>query len=175
MDPFVGEIRCFGFGKIPQGWLPCNGQILPVAQNAALASLLGKAYGGDGVTTFGLPDLRGVAPIHFNPMPTGPNQNTNVGGKGGVESVTLALTQIPGHNHQVAASNNAATVISPENNYPAALPAPHLAYAASTSPLTAMAQDFISSVGDGQAHTNMQPYIVVNYCIATVGYYPSRP
>lgn len=175
MEPYIGEIRCFSFGRIPVGWLACQGQILPLQQYAALYSLLGTAYGGNGQTNFGLPDLRGVVPIHYNPTGNAPNPQTNVGATGGVETVTLSLAQMPSHTHQVNVNKDPATVENPTNNYSAALVSPHLAYAAATSPTVAMAPDFIGAAGGGGSHANMQPYLVVNYCIATTGYYPQRP
>jgi microcystin-dependent protein len=178
MDPYIGEVRCFSFGKIPQGWLACNGQILQIQQYSALYSLLGTHYGGDGAKTFGLPDLRGRVPVHINLSGKPP---LDIGGNGGVETVTLtaALNQLPQHTHMVAVSDSPATQIVPTARYLSNLSAPpHQPYApppgGSFTPV-AMAPDVIGAAGMDHAHANMQPYSVLNFCIATVGIYPMRP
>jgi microcystin-dependent protein len=179
MDPYIGEIRCFGFGKTPDGWLPCNGQTLEIQKYAALYSLLGTHFGGDGTNTFGLPDLRGRVPIHFNPAASPP---VNVGTSGGVETVTLVSTQtcsqLPQHTHTVAVSDTTATNPTPSGCYLSNPPSPHEPYAPAPSgsfPLDALAPDTVSVAGANQSHSNMQPYLVLNFCIATTGIYPSRP
>lgn len=170
MDPFVGEITLFAFDRIPQGWLPCNGQILNVNQYAALFSLLGSVYGGDGKTTFGLPDLRGRVTV---------NQGTTaapayiMGLAAGLESVTLATSQIPIHTHQMYAVD-----LPPGNNNPANnMLSQSVAsiYAAGTSTLQALASDSMAITGSSQPHENRQPSIALQFCIATVGLYPMRP
>jgi len=179
MDPYIGEIRCFGFGKIPVGWLPCNGQTLNIQSYAALFSLLGTHYGGDGAKTFGLPDLRGRVPIHINLAASPP---VDIGTFGGVESVTLTMTasqnQLPQHTHMLAISDSPATQIAPTGRYLSNLPTPHQPYTpqpgGSATPV-AMAPDVVGSAGMDESHTNMQPYSVFNFCIATTGLYPPRP
>lgn len=179
MDPYLGEIRCFSFGRIPNGWLPCNGQTLQIQQYSALYSLLGIQFGGDGSKTFCLPDLRGRTPIHFKPAANPP---VNVGTSGGAETVTLAMTQtcnqVPQHIHAVAVSDNAATKKVPNGFYLSNPVSPSQPYApAPSGPFTpvALAPDAVGVTGGGQAHSNMQPYSVLNFCIATTGIYPMRP
>ncbi len=177
-EPFLGEIRLFGFNFAPRGWAHCDGQLLPIAQNSALFSLLGTIYGGDGRTTFALPDLRGRVPMH---MGTGPGLSSHpIGQKSGNESVTLTETQIPSHSHTangtVQAVSGDGNNKGPAGNVPASLSREN-AYSSDT-PDTAMAADgvnvTVNNTGGGQAHTNMQPYQVVNFCIALTGIYPSR-
>jgi microcystin-dependent protein len=168
-DPFLAEIRCFGFDFAPPGWAPCAGQSLPINQNQALFSLLGTTYGGDGRTTFNLPDLRGRVPMSFG---QGPGLSTYAQGQsGGDESVTLQAGQIPGHTHQIAASSTATTT-NPAAAVPAVTPA-RAAYGTTTDLAMSPAMVGLSS-GDG-AHPNVQPYLVLNWCIAVAGVYPSRP
>ena len=167
MEPYLGEIRCFGFGRIPAGWLPCQGQLLAINQNQALFSLLGTQFGGNGTTNFALPNLQGRTPVHYaNTQP--------IGTPGGVENVTLTQSTMPSHNHLVSVSTTSADQRAPLNNYLAALAAPHLTYGPASN-LTGMAGDIIGSQGGTQPHNNMQPYTVLSYCIATQGIYPSRP
>jgi microcystin-dependent protein len=176
MEPYIGEIRCFSFGKVPTGWLPCNGQTLVINQYAALYSLLSIQFGGDGRTNFNLPNLNGIAPIHFNPsksLPVGGTGNGNTPSK--AETVTLTTAQAPLHTHLVAASNSPATAVLPTGDYLAATASPHLAYGPASSPLVAMAADNVGSSGTGAAHSNMQPSLALNFCIATAGNYPPRP
>jgi len=137
-------------------------------QNQALYSLLGTRFGGDGRTNFGLPKLNGVAPLGFSP-------GTDVGKTGGSETVALNVTQIPSHSHTIKVNTATADQPAPADHYPAALPAPHLAFADAASPLTPMAAEVVGAAGGGQPHPNMQPYLAVNFCIALQGIYPSRP
>ena len=166
-DPFIGEIRAFGFNFPPRGWATCSGQILPIAQNTALFSLLGTTYGGNGQTTFALPDLRGRVPVHFG---QGPGlSNVVLGQQAGSESVTLTSEQMPSHNHAIAASNGAAGASRPSNNFPAA----GGAYATATDGTT-MNAGMVRNTGGGQPHENRQPYLGLNICIALAGIFPSR-
>jgi len=168
VDPFIGEIRCFGFNFAPQGWMPCDGRLLSISQNTALFSLVGTMYGGDGSTNFGLPDLRGRAPISFGPG-TGLTARTQ-GELGGSESVTLTSATIPPHGHTVAASS-AATSKNPSGAVPS-VTASGSAYGTTTD--LAMNAGMIGGGGSGQPHDNMPPYLVLNWCIATEGIFPSR-
>lgn len=169
MDPFIGEIRCFGFNFAPIGWALCQGQLMSISQNTALFSLLGTMYGGDGRTTFGLPDLRGRTPMGMGQGP-GLSQRDQ-GEQAGTETVTLVQGQLPAHNHSVAASSSA-TAKSPA----AALPA-YTGDAATygTAGDMAMSPTMVGGGGGGQPHDNLQPYLVLNWCIATEGVFPSRP
>lgn len=175
MDPFVGEVRAFSFGRIPNGWLPCNGQTLAIQQYTPLFALLGTHFGGNGTTNFMLPNLNGVVPMHYNPTQNAPNSGTAVGAKGGAEAVTLNLAQIPLHNHTVAVNTAAADQPLPINNFPATLASPHLAFAPATSPAVNMAMDFVSCSGSGAPHPNLQPYLTVNFCICVMGIWPPQP
>lgn len=162
-EPFLGEIRLFSFGMIPRGWLPCQGQLLPVQSNQALFSLLGTAYGGNGSTTFGLPDLRGRVPLHITAA-------YPLGVAGGETTHTLTMNEIPMHTHTVTASSAAPTALSPVG---AVWPQIDNTYAASGTNVQ-MGPRTVSTTGGSQAHNNMQPYTTVSFCIATTGTYPSR-
>jgi microcystin-dependent protein len=167
-DPFIGEIRCFGFNFAPSGWATCAGQSLQISQYTALFSLLGTMYGGDGRVTFNLPDLRGRVPLSFG---QGPGLSPYTQGQvGGDESVTLQPNQIPGHTHQVAASSTATTK-NPAAAVPAVTPA-GASYGTTTD--LAMSPAMVGANSGGDAHTNVQPYLVLNWCIALQGEYPPR-
>ena len=172
MDPFFGEIRCFSFGKTPYGWLPCDGRTLQISTNEVLFALLGSVYGGDGVKNFKLPNLNGCVPVH-NDLSASPA--LNVGQQGGVESVTLSAAEMPAHTHPMNVSNGPASEVFPKDAFLGTPPAPYLEYTASCTNHTALASDVISPTGAGVAHGNMQPYTVLNFCIATIGIFPSRP
>jgi microcystin-dependent protein len=175
-DPFLGEIRIFGGNFAPVGWALCQGQLLPIAQNSALFSLLGTTYGGDGRTTFALPDLRGRVVMSFG---QGPGlRNYAQGEVAGTESVTLLTQQMPQHSHSVGASETPSTT-DPKGAVPAqpvsAQPgsgAPKI-YAASSDGTT-MNNAMIGPSGGGQPFNIQQPYLVINYIIALQGIYPSR-
>ena len=170
MDPFLGEIRCFAFGQVPRGWLACNGQLLPLAPNQVLFSLLGTQFGGDGKTTFGLPDFQGRVPIHMSTSGT----PLTLGAKGGTETMTLTADALPAHTHAVQTNSAAGTSISPQAGYIAGLNAPHLSFGANAS-LVPMGSDMVGTQGGGAVHNNMQPFLVVGFYIATMGVYPMRP
>lgn len=177
-DAYVGEIRLFPFDWAPVGWLPCDGRTLPIQNNQALASLLGNQYGGDGRTNFNLPDLRGRVPVSqgINPKAS-PPVNYAVGSYGGLESVALTAAQVPPHTHSVNAVNAAATtgaLVTTSNVLLAQPPTPHNLYAPSGTTV-ALAADSVSQEGAGAAHNNMQPSLVLNFCICTSGLYPPRP
>lgn len=179
-EPFLGEIRIFPFGLTPRGWLPCNGALLQIMQNQALYSLLGITFGGDGKTTFCVPDLRGRVPV---PPGTNPRSGNTVqnGQKDGTETVTLTANQIPPHVHQVFANgsnSDIGTPVTPTTGYLWAVAddptgATVSAYAAGAN--TTLAPTALSAAGGSQGHNNLQPYLVVNFCIATMGIYPPRP
>lgn len=172
-DPYLGEIRPFGFGYAPKGWALCNGALLNISQYAALYSLLGTAFGGDGKTTFALPDLRGRTPLH--PDPAQQQQRGNIGG---AEQVTLLPAQVPPHTHNVMASGNNADRSTPAGQTPCYL---GVTVAGSSyvpgngATLVPLDGSTIGPIGAGQPHNNMQPSLVINFCIATTGTYPPRP
>ncbi len=167
-DPFIGEIRQVGFTFAPQDWAFCDGQLLPISQNSTLFSLLGTNYGGDGVSTFALPDLRGRIPLHAGASPGA--SSYLLAQSGGAESVTLNSPQNALHSHTLSASSVAASAAAPA---PSAVPA-----AAATSvysaaaPATAMSAT--GAVGAGQSHGNLMPFVCVNFIISLQGIYPSQ-
>jgi microcystin-dependent protein len=172
-EPFIGEIILFAGNFAPRGWALCNGQLLSIAQNTALFSILGTTYGGDGRVTFALPDLRGRVPMHAG---QGPGlTNRTLGEMSGQETVTLIITEIPAHNHLVNCSGSG-SVDTPVNDVPG------LATDTSRNPINAynptadalMAPNMIQPSGGSQPHNNLQPYLVVNYIIAMEGIFPSR-
>ena len=168
---FIGEIRCFGFNFSPQGWAFCNGQLISISQNAALFNLIGTTYGGDGLTTFALPDLRSRVPVHQGSFA---GVTYVMGQVGGVENVTLTTQEIPAHSHLIVATSNAATLKRPvQNTFYAASSSGNNFYEAGTT-LTALANNTVSSAGGGQPHNNIQPYLTLNWCIAMFGIFPSR-
>jgi microcystin-dependent protein len=164
-EPFLSEIRIFSFGFPPKGWALCNGQLLPINQNQALFSLLGTTYGGDGRVNFGLPNLQGRVPIHVGSGHT-------LGERGGEQSHTLSIAELPTHDHNVQASSVAATATVPSNTL--VLAQPGFQIYRSPSNLTAMNAASITNVGGSQAHLNMQPFLVLNFCIALQGIFPSQ-
>jgi microcystin-dependent protein len=167
-DPFIGQIQAFGFNFAPRGWAFCRGQLLPIAQNTALFSLLGTYYGGDGRTTFGLPDLQGRSSLAYGSGPGLPNYQ--IGAKGGTETVTLNDSQIPQHRHTAMGSAEEADSVDSTGRVPATIGTP--IYSATLN--ATMNADMIGLTGGGQAHNNMQPFLVINWCIATIGSYPPR-
>ncbi len=168
MEPYIGQIALFGFNFAPLGWAQCNGQLLSISSNSALFSLLGTAYGGDGKSTFGLPDLRGRAPVNQG---TGVGLSPRVIGEMvGTEAVTLAVGQMPAHGHAVRGSA-AATSKTPAGAVPGYDEA-GASYAAPDD--TVMSPQMIASSGDSGPHDNMSPVLVLNYCIAIDGIFPPR-
>jgi microcystin-dependent protein len=168
-EPYLGEVRLLGFGFAPRGWALCDGQLLAIAQNQALFSLLGTTYGGDGRTTFALPDLRGRAPLHFG-------NGIALGQSGGSEAVTLALVEMPAHTHTLVASADVAVFTAPAGNVlakKARFGADVYATPDGTTPLTTLAPATLETVG-GQPHENRQPYLTLTFAIALQGVYPSR-
>jgi microcystin-dependent protein len=167
-DPFIGELRLLPYNFAPRGWALCNGQVMSISQNTALFSLLGTTYGGNGQTTFALPDLRGRTPMSSG---QGPGLSSySLGEVGGAEAVTLNVNQMPAHGHQVNASSNDASSSQPEGNYPASVGSG--AYRSDTD--GTMNQGMVGASGGSQPHENRAPYLVLNWCIALEGIYPSR-
>jgi microcystin-dependent protein len=165
--PYLAEIRITSFEFAPEGWALCNGQLLPIVQNTALFSLLGTTYGGNGTTTFALPDLRGRAPLHFSG--THP-----LGQAGGEESHALTAGEMPAHVHALRASSKAAASSSPNGGVLAAIGRGGMpAYAGATS-LVPLNPAAIDASGDGQPHENRPPFLAVNFVIALQGIFPSR-
>lgn len=169
-EPFVGEIRMFAGNFAPPGWALCDGQLLAISQNDALFSLLGTIYGGDGRTTFGLPDMRGRIPIHAG---HGPGlSERRLGSKGGAESVALTVNQLPSHSHRLRATSDAADDYSPSGKMLAEAVSENVYI--DNSPTENMNSNSITNVGESRSHTNLQPYLCVHFIIALVGIYPSR-
>lgn len=165
-EPFLSEIKILSFGFAPKGWATCDGQVLPILQNQALFSLLGTTYGGDGLVTFALPNLQGRAPLHRN-------SGHQLGERGGESAHTLASSELPAHVHVASASSVAATAGAPSTARVLSQSDGANAYAAPTN-LTGMAPNALTPVGGSQAHLNMQPYLILNFCIALQGIFPSR-
>ncbi len=172
-EPFLAEIRIFAGNFAPRGWAFCNGQLLPIAQNTALFSLIGTTYGGDGRTTTALPNLKGRAPMHPG---RGPGLTARrLGERGGTETVTLTEAQMPAHPHMAEASND-----SPESNDPGGRVEARgptrtsVLYAPGDSATAAMRNGSLQNAGGSLAHNNVQPFLVMNFIIALVGLYPSR-
>jgi microcystin-dependent protein len=162
--PLLGEIKICAFNFPPKGWALCNGQLLPINQNQALFSLLGTTYGGDGRVNFALPNLQGKTPIHFDSI------SFPLGNTGGETSHTLIQSEMPTHNHSAQASSNVADQGSPGSNF-WANPGSNVYSSVADS---VMAPQAISNAGGSQPHDNMSPYLVLNFCIALQGIFPSR-
>jgi microcystin-dependent protein len=173
-DPFVAEIRIFGFNFAPKGWAFCDGQLLPISQNTALFSLLGTMYGGDGKSTFGLPDMQGNAPMFF-----GQGQGLSLydeGQVGGVPFVTLLDSEMPIHQHALMANSSPGDLPTPSPIRSLARSAPFIYKTpAGNPPLAALAPQAVGITGGGQPHNNMMPYLTLNFCIALQGVFPPRP
>jgi microcystin-dependent protein len=164
-EPFLSEIKIVAFTFAPRGWALCDGQLLPINQNQSLFSLLGTMYGGDGRTTFALPELRGRTPIHFG-------NNHPQGQRSGEESHTLTVAEMPAHTHQARATEEQANTNDPANNIWSAQP--DGTHYGTVVPGASMASASITSVGGNQAHNNMQPFLALNFAIALQGLFPSR-
>jgi microcystin-dependent protein len=171
-EPFIGEIRMVGFNFAPQGWALCDGQLLAIAQNTALFSLLGTTYGGDGRTTFGLPDLRGRIAMHQG---SGPGLSSRpIGSTFGQESVVLTANQMPAHAHAAQASSGSGNANSPIGRVWSKDAGVQSATYSGNAPDGVMAANAIANAGGSQPHDNMPPVLVVNFVIALVGLFPSR-
>jgi microcystin-dependent protein len=165
--PYLGQISIVGFNFAPKGWASCDGQLLSIQQNAALFSIIGTFYGGNGTTTFALPDLRGRVPVHFS--------NTIVlGERAGEEFVTIQNSQMPAHVHTLMGTTSTATSPAPGGNILAVATRAVTAYAPSGGTLQALAPSSLAPAGNSQPHSNLQPYLTVNFVIALVGIFPSR-
>jgi len=163
-EPFLSEIRIFSFNFAPRGWALCNGQFLPINQNQALFALLGTTYGGNGQTTFALPDYRGRVPIHSGDGHT-------LGERGGAQAHTLTQQELPAHTHMVNATSNSASTTVPTGNFLADTKPSELYNAADGG--VAMSPSMVTNVGGSQPHENRQPFLAVNFCIALQGIFPS--
>lgn len=169
-EPFVGEIRMFAGSFAPRGWAFCDGQLLAVSQNDALFSLLGTIYGGDGRTTFGLPDMRGRVPIHAG---SGPGLSPRrLGAKSGSENETLTTNQLPTHTHAAKGTNEAGDSTDPAGRLPASSTGIDLYV--STAPTVDFNAAAVPSVGGSRSHSNLMPFLCINFIIALFGIYPSR-
>jgi microcystin-dependent protein len=171
MDPFVAEIRIFPFNFAPKGWAFCAGQLLPISQNTALFSLLGTTYGGDGKSTFALPDMQGNAPMHPS---QGPGLSLHdLGEMGGSTAITLLQSEMPAHSHVLNSLPAPANRTAPAGNSFARVSAGS-AYAPSGSPATMAAFEAIAPAGSSLPHNNMQPYLTLHFNIALQGVFPQR-
>jgi microcystin-dependent protein len=167
MTPFLGQLALFPFGFPPRGWALCQGQLMPINQYQALFSLLGTTYGGDGITNFGLPDLRGRTPVSIG-------NGINLGAKGGEEMHTLQISEVPQHNHTINATTNAANNPAPGGNLLGQTASGATVYKQTTNINSPLNSSTIGAYGNGQPHENRTPYLVMNWCIALTGIYPSR-
>ena len=171
MDPFVAEIRIFGFNFAPKGWALCDGQILPLSQNTALFSLLGTTYGGDGKSNFALPNLQGNAPMHPG---QGPGLSLHdLGETGGSQTVSLLESEIPSHSHGLLCNAAVANRTNPAGNSIARVSS-GAPYAPAGSTSAQLAPQALTPAGSDQPHNNMQPYLTLNFCIALQGVFPPR-
>lgn len=164
-QPYVGEIRMFAGTFAPSGWMLCDGQLLPISENETLFNLIGTTYGGDGQSTFGLPQLQGRLPMHQG-------NGIILAEQGGVEEVTLTVNQIPIHTHAMLASTAAGTQNAPNNNVTAASPSVTLYIGDVTD--SNLSPNAVSPVGGSQPHTNFQPYLCINFIISLFGIFPSQ-
>ena len=173
MDPFVAEIRIFPFNFAPKGWAFCDGQLMPLSQNTALFSLLGTTYGGDGKSTFALPNLQGMSAMH-----PGQGQGLSqrfLGEQGGEESVTLLVSEMPAHTHTVNGLTALATTTTPTSGTTLGRSVNGPAYADDASGFQTFAPEALPPAGGSLPHNNLQPYLTLNYCIALQGVFPARP
>jgi microcystin-dependent protein len=161
-EPFLSEIRLFSFQFAPKGWALCNGQLMPINQNQALFSLLGTTFGGDGRVNFALPDLRGRTPIHVGSGHT-------LGERGGEQAHTLSIAELPTHTHVANATSATGNTNIPTDKV---LAASNNLYTSSAN-LTSLSPTTVTNIGGSQAHLNMQPFLILNFCIALQGIFPS--
>ncbi len=173
MDPFVAEIRIFPFNFAPTGWATCSGQLIPISQNTALFSLLGTTYGGDGKSTFALPNLQGSAPMHPG---QGPGLTPHdLGESGGSDFVTLLDTEIPLHSHGLKAAGDPGEDATPAGEALGRSVGASLYQTTTNTNLVQMGLNALPTSGGGLPHNNLMPYLTLNFCIALQGVFPSRP
>jgi microcystin-dependent protein len=169
-QPYVGEIRMFAGNFAPAGWMFCDGQLLPISENETLFQLIGTTYGGDGESTFQLPNMQSRVPIHQG---TGPDGVTyQLAEAAGVEEVTLSIQQIPNHTHPFLASTGAGTSNNPTDNALGASPSVDMFYGANTD--ADMSAQAVTPTGGSQPHTNLQPFLCINFIISLFGIFPSQ-
>jgi microcystin-dependent protein len=166
-QPYVGEIRMFGGNFAPAGWMFCEGQLLPISEYETLFNLIGTTYGGDGQSTFALPDLRGRLPMHQG-------NGFTMAETGGAEEVTISVNTMPSHTHAFLGSNNTANSNSPTNQTPALTQAATITAYGTDGPFVSLLPAAVSSVGGSQPHTNFQPYLCVDFIISLFGIFPSQ-
>jgi microcystin-dependent protein len=166
-QPYVGEIRMFAGNFAPAGWMFCEGQLLPISEYETLFNLIGTTYGGDGQSTFALPDLRGRLPLHQG-------NGFILAETGGVEEITLTVSQIPAHSHPLLATGNLATVTSPQGNVAAKASVVNVSAYGTDQPTTPVSPASVTAVGGSQPHTNFQPYLCVDFIISLFGIFPSQ-
>lgn len=177
-EPYVGEIRCFGFNFAPVNWAFCNGQLMSISSNPALFSILGTTYGGNGTTTFALPNLQGQIPMHWGTATGLPT--TSIGQVQGTPNVTLTTQQLPSHTHTATAAEatqpNQRTAAPNTNatSFLASSESPDLAWQRAPTPNTQFAPNAIGTQGSSLPHDNMQPFLTLNFCIALYGVFPTR-
>jgi microcystin-dependent protein len=173
-SPFLGEVRPWALGFAPRGWALCQGQILPISQYTALFSLIGTYYGGNGQSTFALPNLQGRVPMKFGTDRTG--NNYVIGEQAGEESVTISISTLPSHNHTFSGTTSLADVKRPVTGsaYAQSTAGDNFYAAADGNAIPINANTVQAYSGGGQAHVNLQPYLAINWCIAIQGIYPSR-
>lgn len=172
-DPFVAEIRIFPFNFAPKGWAFCDGQLMPISQNTALFALLGTTYGGDGKSTFALPNLQGSTAMHPG---QGPGLSLrDLGEMGGSETVTLLESEIPAHTHGAFALGVVSTTAAPSTQTALSRSVNGSAYAASGGAIQQLGFQALPPAGGGLPHNNLQPYLTLNYCLALQGVFPARP
>jgi microcystin-dependent protein len=166
-QPYVGEIRMFAGNFAPAGWMFCEGQLLPISENETLFQLLGTTYGGDGQSTFALPDLRGRLPLHQG-------NGFSLAETGGAEEITLTVNQIPAHTHPMLGSSNTAASNSPTSNLGARVTIAGVFPYGTDGPFGPLSPQAVSNVGGSQPHTNFQPYLCVNFILSLFGIFPSQ-
>jgi microcystin-dependent protein len=169
-QPYVGEIRMFAASFAPAGWAFCAGQLMPISENDTLFNLIGTTYGGDGQSTFGLPDLQGRAPLHSGTLG---GITYVLGEKDGVETVTLSTQQMPTHTHPMLASNNPGTQVNAQGLIICSSPSINL-YIEGITPDASLNSGVVSPIGGSQPHENMQPYLCINFIISLFGIFPHQ-
>jgi microcystin-dependent protein len=166
-QPYVGEIRMFAGNFAPAGWAFCEGQLVAISENETLFNLIGTTYGGDGQSTFGLPDLRGRVPLHFG-------NGFTLSQTGGTEQINLTVSQIPAHGHAFLATASAASTKAAAGSVPAAGAAATITAYGTDAPLVALSPSELTSTGGSQPHNNVQPYLCVDFIISLFGIFPSQ-